>query len=111
MRRILASLSLSRWDQMPQVGYWCSPEEPDLPHPRDFVDESWDPAERRKVIEYLEHSYQVPVFWCGPSWCRMGCGGFPEDIGTQDLTDGDWTYPEGLVHHVRRHAVRPPEAF
>jgi hypothetical protein len=96
---------------VPRVGYWRSPEQPDLPHPGDFVDASWDAAERRKVIEYLDDAYQTPMFSFGPSWCRMGCAGIPKDIGTQDLTDGVWLFPEGLVHYVRHHAVRPPEAF
>ncbi len=111
MRRVLASMAMSQLDQMPRFGYWRSPEEPDLPHPGDFVDASWDAAERRKVIEYLDDAYQIPMVSCGPSWCRMGCAGVPEDIGTQDLTDGVWLFPEGLVHYVRHHAVRPPEAF
>jgi hypothetical protein len=63
------------------------------------------------VIEYLDHAYQIPMFSFGPSWCRMGCADIPKDIGTQDLTDGVWLFPEGLVHYVRHHAVRPPEAF
>jgi hypothetical protein len=111
MRRILASMAMSELEQMPRVGYWRSPEEPGLPDPGDFVDASWDAAEQRKVIEYLDQAYQVPMFAFGPSWCRMGCAGVPNDIGTQDLTDGVWLFPEGLVHYVRHHAVRPPEAF
>jgi hypothetical protein len=63
------------------------------------------------VIEYLDDAYKIPMFSFGPSWCRMGCVGAPEEIGTQDLTDGVWLFPEGLVHYVRHHAVRPPEAF
>jgi hypothetical protein len=63
------------------------------------------------VIEYLDESYQTPMFGCGPSWRRMGCAGVLEDIGTQELTDGVWLFPEGLVHYVRHHAVRPPEPF
>jgi hypothetical protein len=111
MRRILATMAMSQLEQMPCVGYWRAPEQPDLPHPGDFVDASWDAEERRKVIEYLDDAYQISMFSFGPSWCRMGCAGFPKDIGTQDLTDGVWLFPEGLVHYVRHHAVRPAEAF
>jgi hypothetical protein len=111
MRRVLASMAMSQLEQMPRVGYWRSPEEPDLPDPGEFVDASWDAEERRKVIEYLDDAYQTPMFSFGPSWCRMGCAGVPKDIGTQELTDGVWLFPEGLVHYVRHHAVRPPEAF
>jgi len=61
MRRVLAAMTVSQLEQMARVGYWRSPEEPDLPHPGDFVDASWDAAERRKVIEYLDHAYQIPM--------------------------------------------------
>jgi hypothetical protein len=111
MRRILARMELSQLDLMPRVGYWRSPQSPHLPHPGEFVDASWDAVERRKVVDYLDDAYQIPMFSCGYSWCRMGCEGVPEDIGTQDLTDGVWLFPEGLVHYVRHHAVRPSEAF
>jgi hypothetical protein len=90
MRRVLASMAMSELEQMPRVGYWRSPEEPDLSHPADYVDASWDPAERRNVIDYLDHAYQIPMFSCGPSWCLMGCADVPEDIGTEDLTVGAW---------------------
>jgi hypothetical protein len=93
------------------VGFWWSEDEPLLPHPRDFVDESWDEDERRRVIAYLESAYLMPYVSCGPSWCRLGCPGIPADIGCQELTDGTWLFPEGLAHYVRHHGVKPPEAF
>jgi hypothetical protein len=40
MRRILARMEMSQLEQMPCVGYWRAPEQPDLPHPGDFVDAS-----------------------------------------------------------------------
>jgi hypothetical protein len=111
MHKQLAEMRLSEIDLLPRVGFWWSPDEPDLPHPRDFVDESWDESERRRVIEYLETSYLVPYVACGLSWCRMGCPGVPADIGSQDLTDGTWLYPEGFVHYLRHHRVKPPANF
>ena len=33
------------------------------------------------------------------------------EMGSSDLTDGTWLFPEGLVHYVRRHALKPPEDF
>jgi hypothetical protein len=35
----------------------------------------------------------------------------PADIGSQDLTDGTWLYPEGFVHYLRHHRVKPPADF
>jgi hypothetical protein len=92
------------------TGYCHTGEGSDLPHPRDFVDESWDGAERARVIGYLDSAY-IMLGYVGFSWCRMGCPGAPEDIGTRDLTDGTWVFPEGLVHYVRHLYVKPEAAF
>jgi hypothetical protein len=32
-------------------------------------------------------------------------------MGSQDLTDGVWVWPEGLAHYVSAHSVRLPEMF
>lgn len=93
-----------------RVGFWWSDLEPDLPHPRDFVDPDWDASERKKVIAYLKQSYELHRYK-GLSWCRLGCPGIPRDIGSLDLTDGVWVFPQGFIHYVRRHKLKPPEAF
>jgi len=108
--RHIADIALEQSKKLRRVGFWRSEREPSLPDPRAFVDETWDSAEREKVIAYLEASYYAPWMQCGPSWCRLGCPR-PGDIGTQDLTDGTWLYPEGLVHYVRSHHVKPPDEF
>ena len=100
-----------RLGKLKRVGFWRSEREPFLPDPKTFVDESWDASERQGVIAYLESSYYMPVAQGGPSWCRFGCSPRPTDIGTQDLTDGTWLFPEGLVHYLRSHAVKPPAEF
>ena len=92
-----------------RVGYWWSPEEPTLPHPRDYVDTAWDAGERQRVIAYLSRCNYLNA-WCGFSWCRFGCSNY-DDMGTCDLTDGTWLFPEGLVHYVCHHALKPPQDF
>ncbi len=106
-----ADLSDSQLARLKRVGFWWSPDEPDLPHPRDDVDPSWDRVERDRVIAYLESCYQPPYMYFGYSWCRLGCPDAPDDIGTQDRTDGTWVFPEGLVHYVRHHDLKPPAEF
>jgi hypothetical protein len=32
-------------------------------------------------------------------------------MGSRDLSDGTWVWPEGLAHYVERHNVVLPEAF
>jgi len=42
----------------------------------------------------------------GISPCRL-CG---IKNGSLEFTDGTYLWPEGLVHYIREHAVRMPEA-
>jgi hypothetical protein len=91
-----------------RIGYWWSPEESNLPHPRDYVDALWDVGERQRAIAYLCNCYYLYA-WCGLSWCRFGCSNVY--MGACDLTDGTWLFPEGLVHYVRHHALKPPQDF
>ena len=43
------------------------------------------------------------------SFCRFACG--ETAMGAEDLTDGTYVWPSGLVHYVEQHAVGLPEAF
>lgn len=110
MRRI-ANITLEHLTALSRVGFWRSDREPSLTDPRELVDQGWDAAERQSVIEYLEGSHYMPIAQGGPSWCRFGCSPRPADIGTQDLTDGTWVFPEGLAHYIRSHGVKPPAEF
>jgi len=109
--RHIADITLEHLAGLKRVGFWRSDRESSLPDPSALVDEAWDVAERERVIAYLESSFFVPVAQGGPSWCRFGCSPRPADIGTQDLTDGTWVFPEGLVHYVRSHGVKLPAEF
>ena len=106
-----ADITMEHLATMRRVGFWRSDREPSLQDPRALVDEAWDAAERERVISYLESSFYIPIAQGGPSWCRFGCSPRPRDIGTQDLTDGTWVFPEGFVHYVRSHGVKPPVEF
>jgi len=92
------------------IGYWHSTDTPQLPHPRDYVDLEWDPTERKRVEDYLARAY---VFGggCGSSWCRLGCPETRFDMGSRDLTDGTWLFPEGFAHYIVHHAVKPELPF
>jgi hypothetical protein len=41
----------------------------------------------------------------------MGCPKFIPEMGSRDLTDGTWIFPEGLVHYLKHHAIRPETDF
>lgn len=88
------------------IGYWRNDRHPEYPHPGDFVDTAWDPAERRAVADYLSSGTVLEV-WRGFSPCRF-CD---VDNGFRDLTDGSYAWPEGLAHYLSDHGVRPPQEF
>jgi hypothetical protein len=85
------------------VGFWCSRQEPDLPDPHDFVDDTWDASQREAVIAHLEAA-AVRASYKGFSWCRI-CG---RGNGSVDRTDGTFHWPDGLSHYLRAHGVRLP---
>lgn len=86
-----------------KIGYWKSPSEPDLPDP---VPGTWNPTELAAVIAYLKRG--LPKHhWKGWSNCRL-CG---IHNGSRCLTDGAYTWPEGLPHYLEAHSVTLPRDF
>lgn len=90
------------------IGYWPGGEDPDCPDPAWFVDPNWDPAERARVCTYLKSGTEL-FHYCGLSWCRFGCEVI--FLGSKELTDGFYYWPEGLSHYLERHNVKPPQEF
>lgn len=93
--------------KLTRVGFWKSRDEPNLPHPREFVDETWPSAERVPFLRYLVEKGTARESCFGWSECRFGCG----PNGSRDMTDGTFLWPEGYIHYVRDHKVKPPQAF
>lgn len=92
------------------VGYWRSLYEPALPDPAWFIDAYWSPEERQRALQYLRQGRQIN-FWMGYSWCRFRCGINDAYMGTCDVTDGTYCWPEGLAHYIEKHALRLPEGM
>lgn len=78
-----------------------------LSWPGEFVDATWDPAERAKVVAYLNAGERM-FAWLGYSSCRL-CDN--EGNGSTDLTDGVYAWPQGYAHYVAEHDVKPPADF
>lgn len=89
------------------IGYWYSDTENHLPHPKDFIDTTWDVAEKELVISYLDTAPQV-ISCNGLSYCRL-CE--KDDNGSRCLADDEYIWPEGFSHYIREHSVRPPKEF
>lgn len=89
-----------------RIGYWRSNEDDRLPDPLAFVDGSWDEGERGDVLSHLRHGLLARAY-AGFSGCRF-CG---EIVGSLELTDGKFLWPEGLAHDVENHSVSLPDEF
>lgn len=82
-----------------------------LPDPHDLVDPNWlDEKSRELVAIYLDAGKRVEQYM-GCSFCRFNCGISSSEMGTADLSDGVYLWPEGLSHYIRRHHVRLPDEF
>ena len=86
------------------IGWWTDEA------PNELVDPDWRPTERESLVQYVQ-SGVVAAQSYGYSWCRFRCGASDPDMGTQDLTDGTWVWPEGLYHYLRAHSLRLPDEF
>ncbi len=93
------------------IGYWndgsdgCS-----LHNPQEFVDSRGSVALRESIFHYLQGG-RSGAQYLGYSWCRFDCGIDETKMGSADLTDGVWIWPEGLAHYVACHDVRLPAEF
>lgn len=97
---------------MQHIGYWYawSPGAREYPDPRDLVDPGWLEGERELLSTYLR-SGMTYRHWRGHSSCRFKCGIADYEMGSRDLTDGVWIWPEGLHHYVAKHHVILPDQF
>jgi len=92
------------------IGYWFNERAPSgYPRPQRLVG-TWDPAERARVAAYLRAGDELEQYR-GWSYCRFACGIPDRQMGSRDLTDGRFVWPEGLAHYVEAHAVRLPDHF
>ncbi len=92
---------------MPIIGYWIrnfddkdflAPQEVAHQLPSDMVD---------KVVRYLRAGKIYSQYY-GSSWCRFSSGC---PMGGDELTDGYWIWPTGLIFYVAAYKVALPEVF
>ena len=89
-----------------RIGYWASDRAPGWPDPHRFVDCGWDLGERETAVDYLRRGL-VARAYLGMSPCRL-CGA---PVGSLELSDGVFIWPEGLAHYLDEHHVRLPARF
>src|SRR5712671_4557363 len=95
---------------MKLIGYWMgSLLDAGLPLPQELSGEASESV-RDALCAYLRGGRLFETYR-GFSWCRFHCGTEDQEIGCREFTDGEWVWPEGLVHYVREHGVLLPEEF
>ena len=85
------------------VGHWRGSTSEDGLDPRDFLDPDWDEEERRLVADYLRGGRRWRQY-VGSARCRL-CG---VEVGNVEQCDEVYAWPEGLLHYVEVHSLRPP---
>jgi hypothetical protein len=92
------------------IGYWRSRWQPDLPHPKDLVDDRISGEARKLLVSYLDKG-KIVMHCLGFSTCRFNCGIPDHEMGNSCLTDGKFIWPEKLSHYISEHKVWLPEPF
>jgi hypothetical protein len=93
------------------VGFWhVDGEKDEFPLAQSLVGEPYAPDLCEGICRYLE-SGATFMSWRGFSSCRFRCGIYDGEMGSSELSDGRWVWPEGLPHYVRAHHIRLPEEF
>jgi hypothetical protein len=92
------------------IGYWTTDLNDEVrPLPQELLGVM--PAEdRARLAVYLANGMHYMAY-LGQSWCRFDCGIDRAHMGSKDLSDGTWVWPEGLSHYVREHNILLPEEF
>lgn len=110
------------------IGYWTpKKEEPQVGGyrwPGECVDPAWSAEERAKVVAYLKSNRKPFIAYAGYSWCRLCAEVRPsykernsntledwECLGSAEYTDEVFVWPQGYVHYIEDHMVRPPQEF
>lgn len=104
-----------------RIGYWApAPHwswaashkdgQPPWPDIHRAVRPRWRSAEREQLVAYLRNGLRCSGA-LGFSACRFECRVTYSILGSGELTDGEWVWPEGLPHYVERHGVILPEEF
>lgn len=95
---------------MPIIGYWIESLDDDRFLAPQEVAEKLELDIVEQVIAYLRNG-KLYEKYRGCSWCRFVHRCSEQNVGSSELTDGYWIWPEGLIHYVQVHKVALPEEF
>jgi hypothetical protein len=93
------------------IGFWEDPgSKHAFPHPKNIVDPEWERQNRNKIVSYLKSGIIYGQGF-GYSHCRFNDGPPPAQMGSADLTDGKYVWPEGLYVYIQSFNVYLPDWF
>lgn len=98
------------WAPLPRWSMTYPAGQPPLPDVRRAVRTDWRSNEREQLVAYLRNGHRCNKAY-GYSYCRFECRVTYSFLGSGELTDGEWVWPEGLPHYVERHGVTLPDEF
>src|SRR5665213_1053093 len=92
------------------IGWWIETRTDEtLPAPQELVIEL--PVDERSALtKYLADGLPL-IQYRGYSWCRFGCGIQHSEMGSWDLTDGVWVWPQGRRQSLRQAQRAPSRAY
>ena len=82
---------------------------PAFPDPGTLVERLGSKRYDERVHFYVSTAHRIRP-QCGFAICRC-CGISSPEMGSAELSDGEWVWPEGLVHYLRIHQVPLPDSF
>jgi hypothetical protein len=94
------------------ISYWTDTRFHEMKtiHPKYLVDPQWEVARRPSIVRYLRSGVCV-LSQMGFSYCRFEGGPPDREMGSSDLSDGVYVWPEGLAIYVEQYHVRLPDQF
>ena len=93
---------------MKRVGFWKSYDEPDLPMPEPEQKlRIPDKGKFYKNLFFIQQQKASVDLYKGYSLCRI-CG---ERNGSREYRYRGFIWPEGYIHYIKDHNVRPDEEF
>lgn len=90
-------------------GFWSiDPTDSSAPSVHDFVDKSWNPHDKERIITYLT---EAPTVLSGGGELDRCLLCESDELSDYFQSDDKWLWPEDLAHYVASHGVVLPARF
>lgn len=95
------------------IGFWEGDQNPlkqptKYPHPKYFIDKSWDENVKKQVLAYIR---TCTIVESEPVFSHDKCLFTGEQLSNRVLSDGHFLFPENYIHYIEHHDIRPLDYF